>query len=437
MTTTDNRETTAASLDPQPASRLELSSWMSFDFANSSYTTVIVTVAFAPYFANTVASEGNGEFLWGLAKATSEGLVVLSAPIVGAIADFTARKKLFLMITFLGCVAGTACLGLVGPGEVALGFGLFVVSNMFFSSGENLIAAFLPEITTPDKMGRISGYGWAVGYLGGLVSLAACLGVMDFSDPAAMKLVCLMVAGFFLIGGLPTMLFLKERARPKPLAVGERVVSAGFRRAGKTVRRVREYKQLYRFLLSFLLYNAGVQTVIVFASIFAQKAIGMTAGQIVIFFLVSQLSAALGAFGFGFLQDSVGAQKSIIASLVIWILVCVGAYFATTASAFYVVGNLAGLAMGSAQSGGRALVGTFSPVHRTAEFFGFWGIFAKLSAGLGPLAFATWSHFLGIRTSILLTGIFFALGVVGMLSVDEKEGRETAIRNSRGPGADD
>ncbi|MBI4602031.1 MAG: MFS transporter, partial [Planctomycetes bacterium] len=164
---------------PQPpASRREVLAWCFFDFANSSYTTMISTFTFALYFTKTVAREAGlapeaGDFLWGLGVAASQGIVLLTAPVVGAIADFSGSKKRFLFLSYLGCVLGTACLGLVGPGDVALGFTLFVVSNVFYSAGENLIAAFLPEITTPERMGRVSGLGWALGYLGGLGSLAA------------------------------------------------------------------------------------------------------------------------------------------------------------------------------------------------------------------------------------------------------------------------
>ncbi len=419
-----------------PASRREILSWALFDFANSSYTTLIVTIGYSMYFAKTVVASENSELLWGASNFISEGLVVLTAPIVGAIADFSGRKKPFLLLTWLGCVGGTACLGLVGPGDIALGMTLFVVSNILYSSGENLIAAFLPEITTPERMGRVSGYGWALGYFGGLVSIAFCFPFItrytQYGDTTAMRLSFTVVAAFFLLGGLPTFVFLRERARRRPLPAGENYVSLGFRRVRETLSRVLRYRQLFLFLIVFGIYNCGVQIVIKFASIYAVE-IGIAGDAMLVFFLVVQISAGVGAFAFGFLQDYASSRTAIILSLVLWLIVCIVAYMTTSTAVFYAVGNLAGLAMGAAQSGGRALVGTFSPPERTGEFFGFWGLFWKLSAGVGPLSFGVVERFLGMRTAILLTGLFFVVGIVGMLFINEAEGRAEARAGSGKP----
>jgi len=415
-----------------PVTKRELASWMLFDFANSSYTTLIVTIAYSMYFAETVVGDRYGKLLWGVACFVSEFFVVLTGPVVGAVADFSGRKKRFLALSFVGCVAGTGLLGLVGPGDIALGMGLFIVSNILYSSGENLIAAFLPELTTPERMGRLSGYGWAVGYAGGLVSLATCFPFInkyiEQDDIGSMRISFVVVAMFFLLGGLPTFLFLRERATPQRLDPGDNYITIGIRRVRQTISRIRHYRQLFRFLLVFSIYNCGVATVIKFAGIYAKGEIKMDGKQFLIFFLVVQVSAAIGAFGFGFLHDRVGARISIILCLAIWLVVCVGAYLTSTAPVFYVIGNLAGIAMGAAQSGARALVGTFAPAKRTGEFFGFWGLAWKLSSGVGPLVFGSIDFYLGIRKAILITGIFFAVGIVGMFFVDEKAGRRAAER---------
>ncbi len=404
---------------------------MLFDFANSSYTTVVITVAFAVYFVEAVAPAGtDGQLYWGAAIAVSQFLVLCTAPIIGAIADYSAAKKKLLLVTFIGCVAATAALGVVRPGDLWLGFALLVASNVFFSSGENLIAAFLPEIAPPDKMGRISGYGWALGYIGGLGSLFACYPFFadgfGAENSVNIRWAFVLVACFFFAGGLPTALFLRERAVATRRATGRSYAAIGFSRVFGTLRDLRGHRQLFRFLGVFLVYNCGVQIVITFGAIFAESEIGMSGGELMIFFMILQVSAAVGAFGFGVFQDRAGAKAALALSLLVWIGVTLGAYVAETATHFYVVGNLAGVAMGSAQSGARALVGTFSPPGRSGEFFGFWGLVWKLSAALGPLMFGFASSQLGMRSAVLLTTLFFVVGVVGLTFVDEREGRREA-----------
>lgn len=416
------------------ATRKELLSWMLFDFANSSYTTLIVTIVFPIFFKEIIVGEtGDGAYLWAISIFISQILVVISAPVLGAFADYSATKKRMLLVTYLGCVASTALLGITGPNEIILGMTLFIVSNLFFSLGENLIAAFLPEITTPEKMGRVSGFGWALGYSGGLLSIAVCYPFIHVEyiaeNTSSFQLSFVVVALFFFLGGLPTFLFLKERATARKLASGMSYAAVGFRRVLKTLSNIREYRQLFRFMLVFFTYNCGIAIVITFAGIYANEAINMGGKELSIFFMVVQVSAALGALAFGFLQDWMGSKKPIILSLFIWLSVCIGAYYSTSAWHFYMVGNLAGIAMGSSQSGARALIGTFTPVNHTGEFFGFWGLFWKLSFGIGPLFYGTFRSSLGVRQAILVTSLFFILGIIGMIFVNEQEGRSHAKSN--------
>ncbi len=426
------------SQEPKPASRLEIFGWCMFDFANSSYTTLIVTVVYSIYFMGPVCEGAGlkretGELLWGLGNWVSQGLVLLTAPVVGAISDFSGARKRFLLVTWLGSVLGTASLGLVAPGAVVLGFGLFVLSNLFYSSGENIVAAFLPEITTPERMGRVSGLGWALGYFGGLVSLVACYPLVkdgiDVEHSGPVRLSFLAVAAFFLVAALPTFLFLKERSVPQSLPRGRGYIAVGLARVFETLRRVRQYRQLFRFLVVFLVYSCGICIVVAYANQFGKEEMEMTMGELMILFIALQLAASAGAFGFGILQDRVSSLLAIEISLVVWLAVCVCAYFTRTKLQFYGVGVLAGVAMGSSQSAARALVGSFSPVERSGEFFGFWGLFWKL-AGVGPVLFGLTRQWVNMRTSILCTGVFFLLGIIGMLFIDEKEGLEAARKGS-------
>ena len=406
---------------------------MLFDFGNSSYTTVIVTAVFAPYFINTVviADEGStasGNFYWGVGNAISQALVLLTAPIVGAVADFSGVKKRFLFLTYVGCVAGTCALSWVGPGDLALALVIFALSNFFFSSGENLIAAFLPEIAPPERMGLISGLGWGLGYVGGLVSLVACYplvqGGFGADNAASVQWTFVIAGGFFLLSGLPTFVFLRER----PAYQRRRIhLMTGFQRVFQTLRHVRKHRQLFRFLGIFLFYNCGTMIVITFASIFAARELGMSGGEVVEFFIVVQVSASVGALGFGYAQDRLGAKACLIAALVGWVMVCIGGPLCETTLHLYIVGNLAGVAMGASQSGARALVGLFTPTARSGEYFGLWGLAWKLSSGLGPLLFGIASGLgLPMRLAFLLTGVFFVGGIVGLFAVDVAAGRREA-----------
>src|SRR5688572_3657482 len=264
-----------------PASKREIWSWAMFDFANSSYTTVIVTVAFSVYFTRMVAPEGRGDFLWGLGIAISNLIVLSLSPIVGAIADDSGRKKLFLLVTYLTCVIGTALLWFVKPGQVGLGLTLLVISFLGFSFGENLAGAFLPELSTPANIGRISGFGWGLGYFGGLGCLLATYPLLagGYAEPNLhnARLAWVVTALFFFVAALPTFLFLRERAPRGDKSAGE-YVRAGFARLRATAASARRFSELVRFLAVYLLFYAGLTSVVAFAAIYASRTLGFGQG---------------------------------------------------------------------------------------------------------------------------------------------------------------
>ncbi|HEY4490902.1 MAG TPA: MFS transporter, partial [Acidobacteriota bacterium] len=406
----------------------EILSWCFFDFANSSFTTIIITIVFSVYFVKIIAlgsSEADG--LWALGNFLSQLIVLLTAPLFGAIADFSAKKKRFLFLSYSLCILFTAALAIPGPGQVALALAIFIVANFAYSSGENFIASFLPEIARPEDMGKISGFGWALGYVGGLISLLICLPflkggfVMENAD--ALRYTNIVVAVFFLLAGIPTFLWVKERKTATALPSGSSYVTIGLQRIRDTFQHIRMFRELFRFLIIFGIYNCGVTTVVVFSSIYAVKTVGLTPNELIVFFLITQVSASLGAFLFGLIQDRLGAKNTIYITLSLWIGVIFGAYFSSSRNMFFIVGNLAGLGLGSSQSAARALVGLFSPVEKSGEFFGFWGLFWKLSTAVGPLVFGLLSSGTGSqRLAILVTGLFFIFGMIGLFFVNEKKG---------------
>lgn len=432
----------AAPEEYPPATRREIWSWAMFDFANSSYTTVIVTVAFSVYFTRLVAPEGRGDFLWGVGIAISNLIVLSLSPIVGAIADDSGRKKLFLFATYLTCVIGTALLWFVKPGQVGLGLVLLVISFLGFSFGENLAGAFLPEISTPANIGRISGLGWGLGYFGGLGCLLLVQPLLagDFAESNLpnLRLAWVVTAAFFLLAALPTFLFLKERA-PRGDKTAMEYVRAGFARLATTAASVRRFSEVVRFLSVYFFYYAGLSSVVAFAGIYASRTLGFTFKELTLLFLLLQISSAIGAFVFGWVQDRLGAVRTVQITLVLWVLVCLGAYACgeggseavvgswTGKQLFWAVGLFAGFGIGSLQSASRALVGLFAPPEKAAEFYGFWGLSGKAAYMIGPLIFGAIASSAGSqRVAMLSTAAFFVLGLIGMSFVNERRGLAAA-----------
>jgi UMF1 family MFS transporter len=404
-----------------------------YDFANSGYTTVVITAVFNAYFVGVVAAgESWGTFAWTLALSISYACVMLSAPIVGAYADAHAAKKKLLLVTTTGCVLGTALLSFVGPGDLVLAFALIVFSNVFFGTGENLAAAFLPELAKPDAMGKVSAWGWSLGYIGGLLTLAVCLAYVIWargqghSEADFVPVTMWITAGVFAAAASFTFLVLKERAQPQPAAVG--AATRALTRVGETLRHARQYEDLLRFLGCIVLYQSGVQTVIALAAIYAQVAMGFTTQDTIVLVLLVNITASLGAFLFGRWQDRFGHRRTLAVTLVGWCSMVLIAYSSTGQTGFWVAANIAGLCLGASQSAGRALVGYLTPADRHAEFFGLWGLAVKLASILGPLSYGavTWLTDNDHRTAMLITGVFFVLGLAVLASVDPNRGRRAA-----------
>jgi UMF1 family MFS transporter len=428
----------AASTAAGTASRREIFAWAMYDFANSGYTTVVLTAVFNAYFVGVVAADGGhsgaATFLWTIAMAITNTLVLLSAPVLGAIADQGAHKKRFLLFTTVGCVLFTAMLGFVGPGDVALGMTLAIFATLMFASGENFIAAFLPEIARQEDMGRISGYGWSLGYLGGLFVLGICLAYIESAQAHGQSaahyvpVTMWITAGLFAVAALPTFIWLRERATAQALGAGENYMRAGFARVVDTFRHARRYRDLFRFLITLAVYYCGINAVVVLAAIYAQEVMGFSMRDNIILILVVNVTAAVGAFAFGLIQDRLGSVKTLSATLVVWIVALAMAYFIETKAGFWVVANLVGLSLGSSQSAGRALVGQFSPPDRSAEFFGLWGLAGKLAAVVGPLTYGAIAYLSGgdHRLALLSTTAFFIIGLILLATVDEPRGRRAA-----------
>jgi len=426
--------------------RREVLAWAFYDFANSGYTTVVLTTIYSAYFVSVVAggldesSPGTATLLWTVSIALANLCVLLSGPVVGAVADHRASKKSFLLATTLACVLATALLGFVGPGHVFLAMALLVLSAIAFASGENLIAAFLPEIADNEKMGRISGLGWSVGYFGGLLTLGICLGYITWAEargdtaPDYVPVTLWLTALIFACTAAPTFVWLRERARPSPLEKGMSYMRHGFLQVRRTLVHAAHYRDLFRFLISLTAFQAGVATVVVIAAIYAQEVMGFGNQELIVLIMVVNLTAAVGAFMFGFVQDRLGSVPSLAGAILVWIAAGAVTFFATQPYQLWVAANLMGLAMGSTQAGGRALIGRLTPVARSAEFFGLWGLASRAAAILGPLAYGAVNRLSDgdHRMALLSTLSFFVLGLLLLLTVNETRGMAAREREPAG-----
>jgi len=424
-------------------SRLAVCSWCLFDFANSSYTTLIITVAYAVYFRDVVvnAQDNRGDQLWGVANFLAMLVVAVLSPLAVSLADWSGRKKLFLVVSTLLTVVTTALLMFVGPGDVWPGMLLFILATIGFEIGYVFYNAFLPEICAPEAMGRVSGWGWAVGYAGGLLCLVLCQpwitrplrdarGVIDASGVSGYQASFAMVAVFYLVFALPAFVWLRESAPQGRSSGWVSYAAIGFRRVGKTLRELRRYRETAKYVIASLFFTDGITTVISFAAIYATTTMGFTNQELVWLFLVMNVVAFPGALAAGYAADAIGARRTIILTLIIWISVVFLGFAAVSKTQFWVMAFLAALGMGSTQAVGRSFMAEISPPSRRAEFFGFYSLSGKFASMLGPLLFGTVSRVAGSQRLAVLSMLpFFVIGLALMFWIDEKNAKRSALLN--------
>lgn len=390
--------------------------WTLFDFANTSFSIVVVTFVYAVYFKKTVAQNlPIGDLYWSISTSIAMIITALISPILGAIADYSTGKKRFLLFFTILSITSTALLYFVGEGMIFWGIFLFVVANIGFEAGLVFYDAFLPEITQPKNYGRVSGYGFAMGYFGSLASLAIIYpliqrGLVQESFPVTSL--------FFLIFSIPIFLFLKEQH--KRVEISQSYFKIGVNRVWSTITHLKNYKNLAFFLLSYFFYIEGVNTVIFFSGNYASTTLGFSNEELIIFFLTVQTTAIFGSIILGIVADSIGQKNTIFITLFIWLITVGLAYLITDKNDFYVVGLLAGAAMGSCQSTSRSLMSKLTPPDKKTEFFGFYSFFGKSSAVVGPLVFGLVSYiFNSQRIAITSIAFFFIVGMLILIKVKD------------------
>ncbi len=414
--------------------RREVFGWAMYDFANSGYTTVVLTAVFNAYFVGVVAGGADwGTLAWTSALALSSLLVMLLMPAIGAYADLRAAKKRLLVLATLGCVSSTTVLAWTGPGTLWLAVTAVVLSNFFFAVGESLIAAFLPELARPAALGRVSGWGWSFGYFGGMLTLGLGLGYVLWAQAQGqtaaqfVPVTMLLTAGVYAAACLPTFLLLRERATPQRSggAVG---VAASLSRLLATWREARRFEDFAWLMACAVAYQAGISVVVALAAVYAAEVLGFKQTETMLLVFLVNIAAAAGAFAFGNWQDRLGHRRALALTLGGWIVMTLLAVAATGPGLFWAAAVMAGLCMGSSQSAGRAMAGLLAPPDRMAEFFGLWTFAVRLSAIVGPLTYGlvTWVTGGNHRLAILATGLFFVLGLVLLRHVDVERGARRA-----------
>jgi UMF1 family MFS transporter len=423
----------------------EITGWVMYDFANSAFATTISAVIFNKYFATVVAGGEKGVDIFGIhlhgaafftfTVSIAMTLVAISAPLLGAIADYSQSKRRFLILYCYTGVLFTGLLYFIHEGDYWIGAFFFIMASLGFSGGNVFYNAFLPEIASPRIIGRISGWGFTLGYLGGGLLLVINLIMLNYptwigfpEGTFTVHHTFLSVSIWWGLFSLPTFLWVKDRKVAQaslPVNMGP-LLKIGWQRVFQTMKKINSYRELKKFLFAFLLYNDGIQTVIIVASIFGAEILKMNTGELIFYFLVIQGTAFWGSLLFGYLADWMGKKKTILLTLWIWMLVVVWAYrlgiFWDPKTEYWILGILAGIVLGGSQSASRALAASLIPEGHTAEFFGFFAIAHKFASIFGPLVYGVILSLTGsLQNAILSLVLFFGLGIFLLMRVDEKK----------------
>jgi len=427
--------------------------WAMYDWANSAYSTTIAGAVLPAFFADEIVPEAgynvfganlSGEALWGLVTGGGAFLLFLVMPVLGAIADFSATKRRFMMRFAIAGSIFTMALGLMRPDLVLVTLGIFLMAQISFVAANVFYDGFLPDISTDATIDRVSSKGFALGYIGGGLHLALGAALIllhetvGISETTAIQVAVGSAGLWWLLFGLFSFTRIPETGVAKPLPAeyqgrGELVsyIRVGFRRTIATARKLLGFKQILLFIIAFMFYNDGVQTTIAMTSVYATDTLNLEIETILVAFLLVQFIAFFGALAFGAIAGRVGTKRGIMITLVIWSGVAIGAYLLPEGEAvpFLVLAVVVGFILGGVQALSRSLYGSMIPEEASAEFYGFYSVFAKFSAIWGPLIFAVVSTVTDSgRPAILSIIFFFIVGMLLLSRVDVDEARASRDR---------
>jgi len=438
------------------STRRERWAWYLYDFGNSAYAAVVLLAVYSAYFKEEVVGGAEGSRLWGLAVGIAMLVVAVTSPVLGTIADFSGAKKRFLFFfTAMSCLF-TALLFFVQAGDVLTGMLFFILAEIGYRSAQVFYNSLLPEIASPEEMGRVSGNGWAIGSGGGILCLILVLAlIMLIGGGVIVRLSLVITAVFFAASAAPVFLWLRERAQPQALPEGESYLTVAFKRLARTFQTVKNYREFIKFMVAFLIYNDGILMALDFAAIVGAVLFGLNQQELIIFMIIVQVASVAGAYLGGLIADRVDSKRSLIVSLVLMIASVVWIFFNQSRFGFYVIGALVGFALTAVQSVSRTTVGMLSPPGRSAEFYGFFAVAGRTSSFIGPTVYGLiaaeafqwfdaqgdaarllWfkahpmgtelAEQLGQRVALLSIVVFLVVGFVLLLFVNVKKGMAAA-----------
>jgi len=410
-------------------------SWALFDFANSPFTTLVVTFVYATYFTQVIASDPIlGTALWSRGVTITALVVALASPFLGALADRGGYRKVFVVVSMLVCVAATTALYRVLPGEIVAALALVVVANIAFEFATVFYNAFLPDVAPRERIGTVSGWGWGLGYICGLLALAVSLVTLvqpeepwfGFSREGGENVRArnLLAAGWFLVFSLPFVLWVHEDksrvSRPG------RIIGEAYTQFRRTFTEIRKYGHVLRFLVAHLVYNDGLVTIFAFGGIYAAGTFGFTLNEVIMFGIVVNVFAGAGAVAMGYLDDRIGAKRTISISLLGLIVATLLAMVANDKVWFWVAGIMIGIFAGPNQAASRSLIGRLVPKGMHNEFFGFYALSGKVTAFVGPFVLGLLTQISGSqRVGVTIVVVLFVIGLVllqGVAAAEEDEG---------------
>ena len=430
--------------------------WYMYDFGNSAYAAVVLLAIYSAYFKDGVVGGAEGSRLWGVSVGIAMLVVAIISPILGAIADFSASKKKFLFIFSSITWVFTALLFFVQKGDIFTGMLFFILAEIGYRGGQVFYNSLLPEIAAPDEIGRVSGNGWAVGNIGGILALLILLPpiVLIKGSTLPVRLAFPITALFFALSTIPAYRWIKERANAQTLPAEEKYLTLGFKRLARTFRSARRFKEFIKFMIAFLIYNDGILMTLNFAAIIGAVLYGMEQQQMIIFMIIVQVTSIGGAYGFAVIGEKIGYKRSLIYALLGMIAVIIWMLFNQTLTGFFIIGAFAGFMLTGVQSLSRTMVGVFAPKGQSAEFFGLFSVVGRTSSFIGPTVYgflALWAarwfennramgtlgaEQAGQRVALFSVLLFLFTGLFLLLRVNEEkaveESKKYSLENGNG-----
>lgn len=432
--------------------------WYLYDFGNSAYAAVVLLAVYAAYFKEGVVGTAQGSALWGLSLTISMLVVAVISPFLGALADYSGRKKAFLFVMTAIAVIFSGLLFIVQKGDILLGMVLFIIAEIGYRGGQVFYNSLLVDVADENEIGKVSGNGWAIGSLGGIICLVIVLVLVQLNpgNTTIVRASLLITAVYFAIFALPAFFWIKETHRPQKKD-GKSFFRVAVDRLTKTIRSVKDFREFLKFIIALLIYNDGIIAALDFAAIIGAVLFGVTSTELIIFVIIVQMTNVAGAWIYGILGEKIGFKKALIQSLVLMLISVVGMMFAPNKLGFFIVGSIAGYAMAGVQSLSRTMVSLFAPSGRTAEFYGFFSLAGRTSSIIGPgvmgaaatglslwvLNMLTRSNLvsptdpialditekIGHRFAIITLVFFILVGIMPLLFVDEEKGKLAAKQN--------